>query len=95
MTIKYNFGQIEALRADLASSTAAMNSNLADLKSFLAPLVSDWTGGAAEAYQVQQRRWDEAAQGLNQVLESIGRAVGTGNEQMADAERAAMNQWAG
>ncbi|AEF42486.1 WXG100 family type VII secretion target [Hoyosella subflava] len=95
MTIKYNFGQIETLRSDIAVSTAQMNANLADLKAFLAPLVADWTGSAAEAYQAQQRRWDEAAQGLNQVLESIGRAVGSGNDQMAAAERAAMNQWAG
>ncbi|MCW4352525.1 WXG100 family type VII secretion target [Hoyosella sp. YIM 151337] len=93
--IKYNFGQIDTLRADIAASTAQMNAALADLRSYLGPLVADWTGGAAEAYQVQQRRWDDAAQGLNQVLDAIGRAVGAGNDQMAAAERAAMNQWAG
>jgi early secretory antigenic target protein ESAT-6 len=96
MTImKYNFAQIDGLRADIAASTAQMNNTLNDLKSYLAPLVADWSGEASEAYQVQQRRWDESAGGLNQVLDAIGRAVGAGNDNMAETERAARNQWAG
>lgn len=93
--IKYNFAQIADLRADIALVTANMNNSLGDLKQYLAPMVADWTGEAAEAYQVQQRQWDEAAAGLNQVLDSIGRAVGAGNDNMADTERAARNSWAG
>ena len=75
-TIKYDFGLIEGARADIQNSSNNINTKLADLKSFLAPLVASWDGAAAEAYQAAQAKWDGAAQDLNQVLAAIGTAVG-------------------
>ncbi|WP_149360586.1 WXG100 family type VII secretion target [Lolliginicoccus suaedae] len=92
--IKYNFGQIEALRADLATSAASLDNTLNDLKGYVATLAASWDSGASANYQAQQRRWDDAALNLKLILDAVGRAVGDGNDQMRDAERAAAQQWA-
>ncbi|MBD8506420.1 WXG100 family type VII secretion target [Hoyosella sp. G463] len=92
--IKYNFGQIEALRADLAASAANLDSTLNDLKGYVSSLAASWDSNASANYQAQQRRWDDAALNLKLILDAVGRAVGEGNDQMRDAERAAAQQWA-
>ena len=91
--IKYNFGMIEGARADIQNSSNNINTKLADLKSFLAPLVASWDGAAAEAYQAAQAKWDSAATDLNQVLAAIGTAVGAGNEGMQATERSSASSW--
>lgn len=91
--IRYDFGTIEAGRQDIARSAATINGRLDDLKRHLAPLVAEWDGEAAEAYRVQQQKWDAAAADLNHVLARIGAAVGAGNDTMADVNRQAAASW--
>lgn len=91
--IKYDFGLIEGARADISNSSGNINTKLADLKSFLAPLVASWDGSAAEAYHQAQAKWDSAAADLNQVLAAIGTAVGAGNEGMQQTERSSAQSW--
>ncbi|CAM2823248.1 ESAT-6-like protein [Prescottella defluvii] len=94
MTMRYSFGQIEALKVRIDSIQAQMNSKLDDLKAHVAPMVADWEGSASEAYQAQQAKWDAAALELNQILDAVGRVVGQGNADMQQVNSAAANSWA-
>lgn len=91
--IHYHFASIDAARMDIQQSSARLNAALSDLKNYLAPLVASWEGEAAEAYQVQQNKWDRAQDELNSVLERIGRAVGAGNDQMNETNHRAATAW--
>ena len=93
-TMRYDFGAIDGARADIAGTSGNINGKLADLKSFIAPLVAEWDGKASAAYQAQQAKWDSAAADLNQVLEAIGRAVGAGNDEMNETNNRAASSWA-
>lgn len=86
--VRVTFGELAAAQGNISSTVNAINSQLDDLKSFLAPMVSTWTGEAAETYNALQRQWDTAAADLNQVLAQIGSAVNVANEQYQTAESA-------
>ena len=91
--ILVTFGALEAAQSDVAATTSNLNQQLADLKSYLAPMVSTWTGQAAELYQAKQQQWDRAAADLNQVLAQIGQALGAASEDFRTAEQSNTNVW--
>lgn len=93
MTIKYEFGQLAGAAEDLRGSAAQINRMLEELKSGLAPMVSTWTGDAAEAYQVHQQKWDAAAEDLNTILRNVAEAVDGGNTRMQQVNNAAAQSW--
>lgn len=77
--ITVTFAEIQATEEKVQSTVSSVNTQLSDLKAFLAPMVSTWTGAASESYQALQNQWDSAANDLNLVLAAIGRAVGEAN----------------
>lgn len=91
--ITYNHGPIEALIGQVSSASNGLNTTLGDLRSYLAPLVAEWEGDAAVAYQAHQKDWDQAAAALQQMLSEIARAASTGNQGMSDADRRASQGW--
>lgn len=91
--ITYNHGPIESLVGQVGSASTALRTTLDDLKSYLAPLVAEWEGDAAIAYQAHQQDWDQAAAALQSMLTEIARAAGQGNQGMADADRRAAQGW--
>jgi 6 kDa early secretory antigenic target len=84
--IKVTFGQLQATQEHTQQTVASMNTQLEDLKSYLAPIVSTWTGQAAENYNAKQQQWNQASTDLNEVLAAIGRALGSVNEGYASTE---------
>lgn len=86
--MRYVFGAIDQMTAQIDAKQATLNGKLDELKQIIAPLVADWEGAASESYQDKQRQWDTAALELNQVLESVGNAVGQGNADMQAREAA-------
>lgn len=70
-----------------------LNTKLADLKSELGPVVATWTGTASENYQVQQQKWDQAQQDLNQVLMAISKAVEAAHDAYTQTETANAKSW--
>ncbi|NHC44035.1 WXG100 family type VII secretion target [Motilibacter aurantiacus] len=92
--ILVTFSAISQGQADVASTASNLNGQLADLKSYLAPMVSTWTGAAAENYNAKQRQWDEAAAELNSILEQIGRALGAAGDDFQAAENSNASIWA-
>lgn len=73
--IAVNFEQLQSTQAQIAASGKAIDQQLADLKQYLQPVVSAWTGAAAETYQAKQAEWNAAATDLNAVLIAVGSAL--------------------
>lgn len=92
-TIKYDFASIGNAAADIKTSAGRINSTLADIKRMIEPMVSTWEGEAAIAYQAAQKKWDDSANELNIVLDTISRTVDDGNQRMSDTNRQAANSW--
>ncbi len=91
--IKVTFGELSNAQQNVSSTSQRMTAQLEDLKRFLAPMVSTWTGKAAEDYQVKQRQWDTAAADLTAVLAQIGVAVGSANDGYQQVEAANAQRW--
>jgi 6 kDa early secretory antigenic target len=89
--IRVTFGEIAAGQQSVTSTSQQIGQQLDDLKAFLAPLVAEWTGEAAQNYQAQQHEIDTAWRDLNQVLAQIGVLLGQANDnyQATEARNAA------
>ena len=59
----------------------------------IAPLQATWTREAADAYRVEQARWEQAAGALNDILFSLGNAVRDGSDDVAATDRRAASAW--
>lgn len=92
--LSYNFDEIEyTVRQEIHTTSARLNSALDELRMQITPLQQVWTRDAAEAYRVEQARWEEAAGGLNEILFSLGNAVRDGSDDVAATDRTAANAW--
>ena len=92
--LSYNFDEIEyTVRQEIHSTSARLNAALDDLRAQIAPLQQIWTREAAEAYRVEQAKWDQAAGALNEILFSLGNAVRDGADDVATTDRSAANAW--
>ncbi|MFC0439319.1 WXG100 family type VII secretion target [Kutzneria buriramensis] len=92
-SIKVTFAEIQQAASDINSASQQIDSHLDQLKAKIAPIVADWTGDAAEAYQVAQKNWDDAAKEFNQTLQAIGIAVRDAGSGYEGAEGAAKKLW--
>ena len=93
-TLSYNFDEIEyTVRQEIHTTSARLNSALDDLRMQITPLQQVWTRDAAEAYRVEQARWEQAAGALNEILFSLGNAVRDGSDDVAATDRTAANAW--
>ena len=92
--LSYNFDEIEyVVRHEIHSTSARLNGALEELRSQIAPLQQVWSREAAGAYHVEQLRWQQAVNALNQILFSLGSAVRDGAADVADADRRAAGAW--
>jgi WXG100 family type VII secretion target len=92
--LSYNFGEIEyTVRQEIHTTSTRLNAALEDLRTQLAPLQRVWTREAAEAYQLEQTRWNQAAASLNEILFNLGNAVRDGADDVAATDRSAANAW--
>ncbi|RKS72661.1 WXG100 family type VII secretion target [Motilibacter peucedani] len=92
--ILVTFSAIQGAEGDVAATSQNINGQLDDLKSYLAPMVSTWTGAASENYQAKQKQWDEAAAELNAILAQIGKALGDAGQEFQAAENSNASIWA-
>lgn len=94
--LSYNFDEIEyTVRQEIHSTAARLNGALDELRAQIAPLQQVWTREAAEAYRVEQTRWEHAANALNDILFSLGNAVRDGADDVAATDRSAARAWGG
>lgn len=92
--LSYNFDEIEyTVRQEIHATSARLNGVLEDLRAEIAPLQEVWTRQAADAYRVEQARWEQAAGALNDILVSLGNAVRDGADDVAATDRSAATAW--
>lgn len=91
--LKVSFGALETAAADIQGSASQIQGRLDQLDRELAPLRSDWTGSASEAYQVAKAKWSQAITDMQQLLAQIGSAVQQSNSEYQTAERANQARW--
>ena len=92
--LSYNFAEIEyTVRQEIHTTAARFNAALDELRADIAPLQQTWTREAAEAYRVEQARWERAAAALNDILVRLGNAVRDGSDEVAAADRMAARFW--
>ena len=93
-TLSYDFGEIEyTVRQEIHSTSQRFNAALEDLRAQIAPLQATWTREAADAYRVEQARWEQSAAALNDILVNLGTAVRDGSDDVAASDRTAANAW--
>ncbi len=92
--LSYDFNEIEyTVRQEIHHTSARFNAALDDLRAQIAPLQAAWTRDAAEAYRVEQAKWNQSAAALNEILISLGNAVRDGSDEVADTDRRAAGAW--
>lgn len=91
--IKVTFAEIQQASQDITNASNTIDQHLDQLKAKIAPIVADWTGDAAEAYQVAQKNWDDAAKDFNATLQAIGIAVRDAGAGYEGAEGSAKKLW--
>jgi 6 kDa early secretory antigenic target len=91
--ITVSFGTVMQAQADVANTVSRVESQLGDLRQFLAPLVASWDGGASSDYQTLQKRWDTTANDLNAVLAQIGQLLGQAHDGYRQTESANAGVW--
>jgi early secretory antigenic target protein ESAT-6 len=91
--ITVDFEGLDNLATDIGNQASTLESTLEALKGRLAGPIAQWDGGASAAYQDVQRRWDEAAADLQQVLASIGSAVRAAGDAFHAGEQQNTARW--
>ena len=94
-SIQVTFSSLSTAAADCGSTAGQMNQQLDDLKSYLTPLVSSWTGDAAEAYRNLEKQWERSAADLTSVLNQIQKALDAAFQSYVQTEQAAAKLWGG
>ena len=77
------------MHESLVATSRTYGTNESDLQ----PMIQSRSGAAQESYLQCKKQWDDAAQALAQVLNTIGQAVGTAHDNYSQAERAAQSNW--
>lgn len=94
--LSYDFDAIEhTIRQEIHTTSARFNAALDELRTQVAPLQATWTREAAEAYRIEQARWEQSAAALNDILVRLGIAVRDGAADVADTDRRAAGAWGG
>lgn len=71
----------------------SIQQQLQDLKGYLAPLTSDWTGDAATGYQAKMTDWDRVAQDLYKVLENFAQDLLDAHDNYRGGEKHNTSIW--
>jgi WXG100 family type VII secretion target len=86
---------LDEAASDTDAIAGQIDSQLSDLKGFLAPLVASWSGEAATDYQNLQNKWNSSAEDLNQVLRQIASTLRSASESYVSGENTNAQMWQG
>lgn len=86
-----DFPAMQQAAADIQSAINKLSSDLDQLNSDAAPLVSTWTGPAQAAYHQRQQTWTSAANDLAQMLRDIQKALVESTQDFNSTENANTN----
>jgi WXG100 family type VII secretion target len=85
--LRVNHADLDAAADDLRRTVNAIDDRLSRLEQELAPLRSDWTGNAQQAYQTAKAKWDAAMQEMKTLLAETGSTVTQSNQEYMAADQ--------
>ncbi|HEX5119667.1 MAG TPA: WXG100 family type VII secretion target [Pseudonocardiaceae bacterium] len=91
--IKVGFEAISNLAGQINSQVQNIDGQLETLKSAIAKLSAQWTGGASDSFQAVQANWNNAADDLKTTLARISTAVSAAHDQYRSTETANTQVW--
>ncbi len=80
-------GELVELSRQVHGAAGSIDSELASLRSRVAPIGASWTGPAHERFQVLYDEWSRSAQSLQQALGGISQLLSSAGQNYEDAER--------
>lgn len=89
--LRVNHGGLDTAAQDLYNAVKEIDDRMNRLESELAPLKSDWTGNAQNAYHSAKAKWDGAITEMRDLLDQTSQTVQQSNAEYkaADARGAA------
>jgi 6 kDa early secretory antigenic target len=90
-----NFGGIETGQSDFMLAFKGLQDTLDDLEKDLESKLAQWEGDARGEYQRAKAQWNQAAQDMAMVLNSLGGVIGEAHQNYSGAERAGQSIWSG
>jgi early secretory antigenic target protein ESAT-6 len=85
--LRVNHAGLDTAAEDLATAVKSIDDRLNRLESELAPLRSDWTGNAQNAYEVAKAKWDGAMQDMRNLLQDTSNTVHQSNAEYKAADQ--------
>lgn len=85
--LRVNHAGLDQAAHDLRHAVQEIDDRMQRLEGELAPLRSDWTGQARDAYAVAKQRWDTAILEMRSLLDDTSRAVHQSNADYRAADR--------
>jgi ESAT-6 family protein len=85
--LRVDHGTLDAASTDLADAVRAIDDRLHRLEGELAPLRSDWTGQAQQAYLVAEATWRRAMAEMTAVLARSSVNVSESNIEYRSTDR--------
>ena len=85
--LRVNHAGLDTVAADLGQAVQRIDDRLNRLESELAPLRSDWTGSAQQAYLTAKATWDRAMQEMKSLLQDTSTTVVQSNAEYRAADQ--------
>lgn len=82
-----NHAGLDTAADDLARTVKGIDDRLDRLEQELAPLRSDWTGSAQQAYASAKAKWDTAMQEMRDLLQQTSLTVTESNAEYRAADQ--------
>lgn len=85
--LRVNHAGLDTVADDLGQAVKRIDDRLNRLESELAPLRSDWSGSAQQAYTTAKAKWDGAMQEMKGLLQETGSTVVQSNAEYRAADQ--------
>jgi early secretory antigenic target protein ESAT-6 len=85
--LRVNHAGLDTAAQDLSRAVQQIDDRLNRLESELAPLRSDWTGNAQQAYTTAKAKWDAAMQEMKTLLADTSATVTQSNQEYMAADQ--------
>jgi 6 kDa early secretory antigenic target len=79
-SVSVKFEAVSSVEARIGATLKSLTSELDDLVSKLNPIQNHWTGAARDAYGIDKKKWDDAADDMKLVLAQMQKAVKDAHE---------------
>ncbi|WP_329495026.1 WXG100 family type VII secretion target [Kitasatospora herbaricolor] len=91
--ILVNFATISGAGAEVRATAARIQSQLDELKAGVTKIAASWEGVAQQGYQAHQKKWDDKAADLQQVLSQIGSSLDQAASSYQETEQKNSTIW--